>query len=136
MVSAGVGRGFDRFLANWFTNRGYVATKSAGSKGLADVIAVPIHPGGSILLVQAKAGDVHRIAPKEWNGLWKLATSNPCVTALAAFRTPEGPVFYELCNELLLNTPAKRLPWKPWNVPGPRARKSPSIPSAVRNGLD
>ena len=117
MVSAAVGRGFDRYLANYFTNRGYVATKAAGSKGLADVVAVPVHPGHQILLIQAKAGSSHRITPKEWNGLYRLVQSNPCVTALAAFRTEDGPVFYELRNELLLNTRTENLPWLPWVVP-------------------
>lgn len=117
MVSAGVGRGFDRFLANYFSHRGYLAVKSAGSKGLADVVAIPVHPGGKILLVQAKAGDVHRITPREWNGLYQMVQSNPCVTALAAFRSESGPVFYELCNELLLNTRTEKLPWRPWTIP-------------------
>lgn len=121
MVSSGVGRGFDRYLANYFTNRGYVATKSAGSKGLADVIAIPPFPGASILLIQAKAGDTHRITPKEWNGLYKLAEANPCITALAAFRDVGGPpMFFELLDYMKPGTRTEKLPWQPWLLSGPR----------------
>lgn len=134
MVSAGVGRGFDRFLATYFTNRGFVATKSAGSKGLADVVAVPIHPGGSILLVQAKAGDLHRISPREWNGLYKLAESNPCITALAAFRGDGVPIFRELLGYVEPRTRSENLPWKTWIPPNQKPSSLSPAPSAEVSG--
>ena len=88
------GRSFEHYVKSKLEDQGWWVTRSAGSKGEADLIA--IRPGcltnqlDRVWLVQCKAGKT-RISGKEKTALIELAESL-CVTAAVAFKNKQGKV--------------------------------------------
>lgn len=66
---------------------GYWTMRSAGSKGVADLIAIK---AGQVLLVQAKRNGAMSVA--EWNDLYATATGLGCVPLLARRENPRRVV--------------------------------------------
>ena len=88
------GRSFEHYVKEKLEAQGWWVTRSAGSKGEADLIA--IRPGclsnqiDRVWLVQCKAGKT-KISGKEKAALIELA-GNLCVTAAVAFKDKRGKV--------------------------------------------
>lgn len=81
------GRAFEHYVKSKLEDQGWWVTRSAGSKGEADLIA--IQPG-KVWLIQAKAGKT-KIGGKEKAALIELADSLR-VTAVVAFKDKKGKV--------------------------------------------
>lgn len=115
MVSSRVGRGFDREVANYLINRGYLAIKSAGSKTCIDIAAFPVANQGPIAIVQCKAGD-GRITSREWTCLLTVAEQSAgFVLPLVALRGDSHPVFFQILGPMKPRTRTENLPWTPWS---------------------
>jgi len=82
-----MGRSFEHYVKSKLEDQGWWVTRSAGSKGEADLIAIK---PGVVWLIQAKAGKT-KISSKEKTALIELA-ENLCVTAVIAFKDKKGKV--------------------------------------------
>lgn len=89
------GRALEYRVRDLLVSVGYLVVRSAGSKGIADLVALPRIGGAayealsSPLLVQCKRGGV--LGPAEWNQLLSEALSVSAVPVLARY-TPRKPI--------------------------------------------
>lgn len=89
------GRELEYRVRDLLRDRGYLVIRSAGSKGIADLVALPridSHPETGLsgpLLVQCKRGGV--MPPREWNEMLTEALSASCTAVLACY-TPRKPI--------------------------------------------
>lgn len=115
-TSSRTGRAFDREIADYLRNRGYLTVKSAGSKTCVDVAAFPVATNGPVLIVQGKAG-AGRITTREWLCLLQVSErSTGCVVPLVALRVDSRPVFYRILGPLLPRTKTENLPWELFSI--------------------
>lgn len=98
------------FLQDTF---GYYVIRSAGSKGLVDLVALKPH---EILLVQAKRGGV--LPPLEWNALYHLSQNLNAIPLMAQEPENRGESirFFRLLD--LKTSRARRQPMEPF-IPSP-----------------
>ena len=88
------GAAFERLVKADLEKRGYLVVRSAGSHGVADLVAVPGDDcaGGATLLVQCKTSG--RMSPKERQEM--TATSmNYDALAVRAWRPKRGRICYD-----------------------------------------
>jgi len=98
------GRKFEYRVRDYFIKSGYFVVRSAGSKGLADLIAIPQKNNHLLkpILVQCKSGD-GRINAVELKALKALAYKYDIIPALA--RVVSGRHLY--IENLILNEELK-----------------------------
>jgi Holliday junction resolvase len=89
---------------------GYFVVRSAGSGGVADLVALK---PGQVLLVQCKSEAY--LAPHEWNGLWFTSVNTRAIPIHAA-KLPGSRqvVWHRLTGPKTVVT--KRPPWVEWSA--------------------
>lgn len=112
------GARFERQVATVLHRLGWFVTRSAGSHGPADLVALAAD--GETLFVQAKLGGPGRLSPREWNALY-LEALGYGGTPLLAHRPTRGHVeFLRLLArkpETGVRGPAAPCePWTPYPV--------------------
>lgn len=80
-----LGYSFERRVLSILEGMGYFVTRSSGSKGLADLVAVR---KGSVLFVQCKRSG--KIPSSEWNALYELAIAHGADAVVADTSTGVG----------------------------------------------
>ncbi len=107
---ARAGRAFEWEVRDHLQARGYLVTRSAGSGGIADLVAVRNVRTGDVLLIQCKRGGV--LPTAEWNRLFEEADARGAVAVLASrvpdFSRRRGSS--RLCLEQLLRVFTPRRP--------------------------
>ena len=86
-----VGRNFEYKLATFFRRKGFFVVRSAGSHGVADLVAHK--KGGKPLFIQAKAGK-GGITVKEQNELFKIAFEADAIP-IVALKEGRTPIVYK-----------------------------------------
>ena len=117
------GADFERRVCVDLTSYGWASFRSAGSRGVADVLG--IRPG-EVALIQCKTDGMISLA--EWNNLWELAWRlNPgrpmpdprrTVRPVLALKSDDRGIEYRLVGALAEH--GRRRKWEPWS-PGERA---------------
>jgi Holliday junction resolvase len=89
------GRELEYRVRDLFVEAGFLVIRAAGSKGLADLVALPRHGVapewalGRPVLIQCKRSGV--LGPAEWNDLVTAAYSASAVPVMARY-TPRRPI--------------------------------------------
>jgi Holliday junction resolvase len=112
MSNYGQGATLERDVVILLRANGYYVTRSAGSKGLIDVIAMK---RGETLLIQCKAGNRGWISPIDRTELYKLACDLGHVP-LVGFWAKQGNAARTIRFDRLLGNHedgAYRAPWTP-----------------------
>lgn len=82
---------------------GYYVMKSAGSKGVADLLAIK---AGQILMIQCKLDSY--VGPQAWNDLWNTAQRAGAVPVVVG----RGQAVWRLVGPK--DGSGSRQPWEPW----------------------
>jgi Holliday junction resolvase len=90
------GRAFEYRVKHYLEAQGYFVVRSAGSKGVADLVAFKF---GETLFVQVKGND-SPLSPGEWNGLISL-TRRLGGTPIHAFRSKRKIVLNKILSHRL-----------------------------------
>lgn len=107
MTNYSRGRAFEYEVMQMFEKAGYITFRTAGSHGIADVIAIRKYDYGDsqivteVLLIQCKYGN--KISKKEREALFALDLG-PQVDCVVAWRKPRQPImFYNKFGEFNLD---------------------------------
>lgn len=129
------GADFESWLVDYFRAAGWMATRTAGSHGEADVWAARARwaaaPRGAgvestkrtaLVLVQAKSGASSLPGTEEWNALWAAGLRTGAVPVLAHRVRKGSPKvdWWELTGPKVKPGQArKNWPWRLWTPPEP-----------------
>lgn len=121
------GAALERWIVDQLREAGWYATRAAGSKGSADVVAVRDRSPGAaeawplVALIQAKSGSSALPGPAEWNTLVENARLAGAIPVLVHRRAKGSRAvdWWELTGPKLQRTERERWPWRPWrSAPG------------------
>jgi Holliday junction resolvase len=104
------GLDFERRVAEILRERGWYVTRSAGSHGDCDLIAISPH---EIAFIECKLGGPRRLAPAAWNVLYHLAMGAGGVPLLV-HRPARGRIVFERLLGPKIGRPGLRPACEPW----------------------
>lgn len=110
MTNYARGTAFEMKCAAYLAERGWFVIRSAGSHGLADVVAIA---PAAVVFVQCKATGT--IRGSEWNRLWEAAQAVNTLPVLAQYgHKPSGEILWLQLTGIHQES-SREWPWQPWN---------------------
>lgn len=108
-----VGRDFEYYVRDKFTDAGYLALRSPASKSPADLYCIKT---GEVVFVQCKLHGV--IPPDEWNEFLDYSESVGA-TPIVAMRGPrDRGAVYMMVTGRKSGSRGQKQPWEPWELRG------------------
>jgi len=106
------GATFERQIAARLTEDGYLVVRAAGSKGIADLVALKF---GQVLLVNVKLPGAGAVPPAEWNELFAAAEQIGAV-ALVVSRPKRGAKAWQRITAPKTGVRGVKPPCVPWRA--------------------